>query len=329
MKRSFNVAIVGLGYWGPNILRAFLNASDCRVKYCCDIKSDNLLEIQKKYPHITTTTSFDEIISDPDLNAVVLAVPTHLHFKLAQKALVAGKDVLLEKPMTSRAEEAWRLVKLAQKHNRILMVDNVLLFNPAVAKIKELIDKGGIGDVLYIDSSRTNLGLFRKDVNVIYDLASHEFSVIQFLLSSLPKIVSVTGTKHVNNLIDVAYLTAEYPRNILAHVHVSWLSPLKIRRMLVVGTKKMVVFDDNEAIEKIKIYDRGIIHRRNFKRGVEIGYRFGDIWSPHLETGEPLNILAQSFINTLRTRTIEKSGPTFSAEIVEILETSTKLFKKH
>lgn len=317
---THDIALVGYGYWGPNLLRTFANIPGCNVRYCCDINPANLQEVKKKFPYVLTTTNFEEVIADPSLDGVVLAVPTKSHFTLAQKALSAGKDVLVEKPMTITSQEAWQLVKLAEKGKRILMVDHILLFNTAVLKIKELIDRGEVGEILYIDSTRTNLGLFQKDSNVIFDLASHEFSMIQFFLNSAPKIVSVTGKSHINAQLDVAYITAEYPKNILAHVHITWLSPLKVRRMLVVGSKKMIVYDDNEASEKVKIYDKGIV------KGNEIGYRFGDVWTPHLETTDALTLMAQTFIKAISTREPAVSDGKFGAGVVEILENATKLF---
>lgn len=328
---THDIAIVGLGYWGPNPLKAFLNIPGCSIRYCCDINVDRLQEIKRKFPHILTTTDFNEILSDSIIDAVVLATPTESHFTLAKKAMDAGKDVLIEKPMTSSAKEAWELVALAKKNKRVLMVDHILLFNPAVLKIKQLIDSGEIGDILYIDSTRTNLGLFQKDINVIFDLASHEFSMIQFFLGSNPKIVGVTGKSHIGNQIDLAYISAMYPGNIPAYVHVTWLSPLKIRRMLIIGSKKMIVYDDNEPAEKLRVYDKSITTEKSHdnQKQIQIGYRVGDVWLPNIEIADPLTLLAQSFINAISSRTVERSDGKFSAEIIEILESATKLFNKN
>ncbi len=324
---THDIAIVGYGYWGPNLLRTFINIPDCTVRYCCDIDEKNLQEVKRRYPHVLTTTDFKEIISDSNIDGVVLATPTNSHFLLAQQAINAGKDVLVEKPMSTTSQEARKLVSLAQKTKRILMVDYVLLFSPAVLKIKELIDKGEIGEILYIDSTRTNLGLFQKDSNVIFDLASHEFSIVQFILGTKPTKVSATGKSHINDQVDVAYITAEYQKNIIAHVHISWLSPVKVRRMLIVGSKKMIVYDDNESSEKIKVYDKGIVREKSHNENgqIEIGYRFGDVWLPHIETIDPLTFMAQSFIDAVSSRKVTRSDGKFGAEIVEILERATKL----
>lgn len=327
---TYDIAIVGYGYWGPNPMRAFMDIPGCSVRYCCDLNPERLQEVKRRFPHILTTTNFNEVISDPFVDAIVLATPTSTHFELAKKGILAGKDILIEKPMTSTSKEAWELVELAEKGKRVLMVDHILLFNPAVVKIKKLIDKGELGDILYIDSTRTNLGLFQKDINVIFDLASHEFSMIQFFLGTKPNIVGVTGKSHIGKQIDLAYISAKYPGNILAHVHITWLSPLKIRRMLIVGSKKMILYDDNDPSEKIRVYDKSVTLDGNLENGeqIKINYRVGDAWLPNIEIADPLSVLAKSFINALSTRKVDISGGKFSAEIIEILESSTKLFKR-
>lgn len=325
-----NIAIVGYGYWGPNLLRTFVNLSSCTVRYCCDLDIGKLQEAKRRFPHVEITNDFNKVISDSNVDAVVLAVPTKLHFALAKRAIEAGKDVLVEKPMTSTSKEARQLVVLAKRKERILMVDHILLFNPAVLKIKELIDKGEIGEILYIDSARTNLGLFRKDVNVIFDLAAHEFSIIQFLLGKMPKVVNTEGKAHVDKQIDIAYITARYPKNIFAHVHVTWLSPLKIRRMIIVGSKKMIIYDDNDVLEKVKVYDKGIVKEKTSEANsqIKIGYRVGDVWSPNVEVVEPLSLLAQSFVDAISTRKVVRSDGKFGAGVVEILERANRMFNK-
>lgn len=322
---SCELAVAGLGYWGPNLLRTFNSTADCRVSWCCDLDPNKLAQAKRRYPDIQITTEFEDIISNPKVDAVILSVPTQLHYAFAKKALVAGKDVLLEKPMASTSRQARELASLAEFNKRVLMVDHVLLFHPAILKVKELIDQGELGEVLYIDTARTNLGIFRKDINVIFDLASHDFAVIQYLLDRTPKEIRVTGKTHVGSQLDVAYITAQYPENILAHIHVTWLSPLKLRRMLVVGNKKMIVFDDNDPSEKIKVYDKGVVGEMDDgSLKPEIGLRFGNVVSPHLETTDSLSNLAQSFIESVLTREVVRSGADFSAKIVEILENATK-----
>lgn len=327
---TFNIAIIGLGYWGPNALRTFVNTPGCSVSYCCDLSLKRLQEVKKQFPHLLTTTDFDEVLSDSSIDGVVLATPTGTHFELAKKAILAGKDVLIEKPMTNDSKKAWELVALAAKNKRVIMVDHILLFNPAVLKIKELIDKGEIGNVLYIDTTRTNLGLFQQDSNVVFDLATHEFSILQYFLKDKPKIISVTGKSHFNKQADVAYISAKYPGDILVHVHVSWLSPLKMRRMIIVGSKKMIVYDDNESSEKIKIYDKGITREKSTddEHQIKINYRAGDIWIPNIKQADPLSLMAQHFINSIKNRKVERSDGQLGAEIIEILEDATAVYNK-
>jgi len=327
---TFDIAIVGLGYWGPNALRTFMNTSGCRVRYCCDLNPKRLQEVKKQFPHVITTTDFDEVLSDFSIDGVVLATPTATHFELTKKAIMAGKDVLVEKPMTDDSKKAWKLVTLAEKHKRIIMVDHVLLFSPAVLKIKELIDRGEIGDILYIDTARTNLGMFQQDSNVIFDLATHEFSMVQYFLKNKPKIISVTGKSHFSKQPDVIYISAKYPKDILVHVHVSWLSPLKMRRMVIVGSKKMIVYDDNETSEKIKVYDKGVTQEKSAddKHQIKINYRAGDIWIPNINQVDPLSLMAQHFINSIQSRKVEKSDGKLGAEITEILENATTYYNR-
>ncbi|MBI4058786.1 Gfo/Idh/MocA family oxidoreductase [Candidatus Microgenomates bacterium] len=320
------VALVGYGYWGPNLLRNLFDNSGCEVVYCCDKDQNKLKAVKKRYPSIEVTTDFDQVVKDSTIHGIVLATPTITHFPLAKKAAEHGKDVLIEKPMTLDCSHAWQLVKVARKHKRILMVDHTFLFNDAVTRIKEIIDGKELGDILYIDSVRVNLGLFQKDSNVIFDLATHDFSIINYLLGAHPKSVYAHGRVHFGQHEDVAYVFAEYLKNISASVHISWLSPAKIRRMLIVGTKKMIVYDDIEPTEKVRIYDKGVIIPKKLREleDAKIGYRTGDVWLPKVNVVEPLSLLVQDFLNAIETRKEPKSSGTFGAQIVEILESATK-----
>lgn len=326
-----DLALVGLGYWGPNLLRNFINIPHCSICYCCDSDAGRLQEVKRKFPHILTTTDFNEILNDQSIDAVILATPTRTHFDLGAAALKAGKDVLIEKPMTQSFQQAKKLVQLAKKKDKILMVDHTFLFNPAVIKIKELIEKGEIGKILYIDSTRTNLGLFQKDINVIFDLAAHDFSIIQFILGTQPKQVSAMGKAHFNNQVEVAHITAIYPDDIFAHIHVSWLSPVKVRRMFITGTKKMIVYDEDSApAEKIKVYDKGVVlgtPTDNLDQ-IKIGYRSGDVWLPKIDIVEPLSLLAQSFVDAIISRKVLRSDAVFSLEIIKILEEASSSLEK-
>lgn len=324
MKR---VALIGYGYWGPNLLRNLFDTKNCKVVYCCDLSRELLKKAKKRYPSIIITTDLDRIINDPKIDGIVIATSTKFHFPIAKKALLAGKDVLIEKPMTMNVAEAKTLVDLAKRKKRILMVDHTFLFNPAVLKIKELIDKNKLGKILYIDSVRINLGLFRPDVNVVFDLATHDFSIINFLLGSKPKAIKATGKTHFNKNEAVAYITADYPKNIMAHIHISWLSPLKIKQMLIIGSKRMVVYNDDEVAGKIRVYDKGVLMKQPdglMKEQAIINYRSGDVWLPKLDIIESLSLLIDTFIKAITDRQNPKSNGDFALEIMEILEASNK-----
>lgn len=320
------VALIGYGYWGPNLLRNLFNTSGCKPVYCVDQDITKLKKLKKIYPSVITTNNVDEVLEDTELNAVVIATPTKTHFSLAKKALLSGKHVLIEKPMVITKREADELYKLSRKLRKVAMVDHTFLFNEAVVKVKKLIDKGAIGDVLYIDSVRVNLGLFQKDVNVIYDLASHDFSIIQYLLGKKPTSVFAQGSSHFGKQEDVAYIMAEYSKKVFAHVHVSWLSPAKVRRMLIIGTKKMVLYDDNEPAEKIKVYDKGVFFKHSSKdlEQMKIGYRSGDIRLPKIDLLEPLGQLTKEFVSSIEKKRTPKSDIKLGRDVVNILETATK-----
>lgn len=324
---SKQIALVGYGYWGPNLLRNFFEIEECRVVYCCDKQIKRLKEVRKKYPTLITTTNYEELLQDPDLDAIIIATPTNLHFPLAKLALEAGKDVLIEKPMAANLKDANTLMSLAQKKKRILMVDHTFIYNEAVRKIKEIVDSGELGKILYIDSIRANLGLFQEDVNVIYDLAPHDFSIIQYILGKPPKSVSAVGKTHYNGQEDVAYISVEYLGGITAHVNVSWLSPLKVRTLTIVGTKKMIVYDDVNPAEKIKVYDKGVEVEKNTTkefREIRISYRSGDVWSPNILFKEALSRMANEFVQSLISRKEPESGVSLGVDVVNLLEKSTK-----
>lgn len=323
---SKRIALIGYGYWGPNLLRNLVSDEECEVLYVCDKDQSKLQKVHRNYPGITLTTDFELVVNDPRIDAVVVATPTSTHFQLAKQAILLGKDVLIEKPMTLSSNEANQLAEIAKKNSRIVMVDHTFLFNDAVLKIKELIKNGEIGDILYIDSVRVNLGLFQRDVNVIFDLATHDFSIINFLLDSSPVSVHAHANTHYGGNENVAYIFAEYPKGITTHVHVSWLSPAKIRRMLIVGSKKMIVYDDIEPTEKIRIYDKGVVMEKtpDDVLQMKIGYRSGDVWLPKIDIFEPLSLLIREFIKSTNTRKLPKSGVEFSAQVVEVLEKSTQ-----
>ncbi|MDP6506148.1 MAG: Gfo/Idh/MocA family oxidoreductase, partial [Planctomycetota bacterium] len=277
------IGLVGYGYWGPNLLRNFVETPDATVIAVCDLNQDCLDLVQARYPSIKTTKNTQELFDDPDIDAIIIATPVSTHFKLAIQALDAGKHVFVEKPLTTTFAEGEELVEKAKQQGRTVMVDHTFLYTGAVQKIKEQIDSGEMGDIYYYDSVRVNLGLFQHDVNVIWDLAVHDLAIMDHLLPTHPLSVSATGMSHVADQPEnIAYLTLFFEKSLMAHIHVNWLAPVKIRRTLISGSRKMIVYDDLEPSEKVKIYDKGI-ELTDSKESIYkmlIGYRTGDLWVP-------------------------------------------------
>ncbi len=327
------IAIVGYGYWGPNLLRNFSNNLDCEVLYCCDLDIVKLKKVRKAYPSIMLTKNYEDILNDSEVDAVVIATPTKFHHPLAKAALESGKDVLIEKPMTLDTKEAKELVEIAQKNNKILMVDHTFLFTQEVRKLKEIIDSGEIGEVLHIDSTRANLGLFQPDSNVVFDLATHDISIIQYLLGKFPKSLTSVGASYYDKQEEVCHLHLDYPGKTTCHIHVSWLSPLKIRQMMIVGTKKMIVYNDVEPSEKVKIYDKGVTvnkHKNSTSKVLQtkIGYRSGDVWAPRIDIVEGLKTLSQEFLTAISERKTTMSSGEFGMSVVNILEKANESSRK-
>ena len=253
------VGIVGYGYWGPNLVRNFAETAGAQVTAVADLQPERLAKASLRYPGIQVTAEFQDLLKDPKIDAVVIATPVSSHFDLASKALSAGKHVMVEKPITATSEQAERLIELAQANHRVLMVDHTFVYTSAVRKIRQLIDAGELGQIYYYDSVRINLGLFQSDVNVIWDLAVHDLSIMDYVLPAAPVAVSATGISHVPGKPEnIAYMTFLFTENMIAHIHVNWLAPVKIRRTLMGGSRKMIVYDDLEPSEKLRVYDKGI-----------------------------------------------------------------------
>ena len=284
------VGVIGYGYWGPNVVRNFNNPDVAKVVAVCDQRPDALRKVAQSYPNIGVTKDSAEIITSPDIDVVAVVTPVWTHFKLAKGALENGKHVFVEKPFTFTAAEAEVLINLAERKNLKIMVDHTFLFTGAVKKIRQLIDDGTLGKLYYYDSTRVNLGLFQHDVNVIWDLAPHDLSIMDYLIQEKPEGVVATAESHLNGLEDVAFLTFYFPRNIIAHVNVNWLSPVKVRTTLIGGEKKMLLWNDLEADEKIRVYDKGV-EKTPSKEGIYemlVKYRTGDMWAPQVENTEAL-----------------------------------------
>jgi predicted dehydrogenase len=309
-----------------------MEAAATRVVAVSDLRQDRLDLVQRRYPGVKTTTNCQEIINDSQVDAIAISTPVSTHYALALAALEAGKHVLVEKPITNTSEEALRLIDEADRRNLVLMVDHTFVYTGAVRKIRELIDKGALGEIYYYDSTRANLGLFQQDVDVIWDLAVHDLSIMEYILPKHPTTVSATGIGHVNGAAEnIAYVTTFYDGSLIAHVNVNWLSPVKIRRTLIGGSKEMIVYDDVESSEKVKVYDKGVI----VKNGVEsvykllVSYRSGDMYAPQLDITEALKIEAQHFADCILNGATPLTDGHAGLRVVSILEAATRSMKDH
>lgn len=324
------VAIIGYGYWGPNLVRNFYHLNGCVVSWICDTHKARLQLAKRSYPTIQTTSNLSLVLEDKTVDAVVIATPVSSHFSIAKKALEYGKHILLEKPLTSTSKEAEILVKLAQRYQKILMVDHIYIYHPAITAIKKQIDNQQIGKLNYIDSTRINLGLFQNDINVLWDLGPHDISICNYLMETLPYAVQAVGVSHTKNgLENMAYLSLFYPENRMAHVHLSWVSPVKIRQMLIGGDKKMIVFNDLETTEKVKIYDTGYKILPDEERNrLLVDYRVGDIFIPKIEQKEALAFLAEDFFEAVMNGKKPEIDGEDGWKILKILE-AAQLSMKH
>ena len=293
-----NIAVIGYGYWGPNLVRNFNIAEGVNVVSICDVNPDAAKKASKIYPDIEVTTDVNKILTAPDIDAIAIATPDFTHYELAKKALENGKHVFVEKPFTSTVAQAVELVELADKKNLTIMVDHTFLFTGAVRKIKELIDDGVLGDLYYFDSTRVNLGLFQHDINVIWDLAPHDFSIMDYVVDEKPIAVAATGASHFNGLENIAFVTVYFASNMIGHFNVNWMSPVKIRSTLIGGDKNMLVWNDLDADEKIKIYDKGVdVTTQESIHELLVSYRSGDVWAPRINQTEALKMEADYFVD--------------------------------
>lgn len=321
-----NIAVVGCGYWGPNLIRNFYRLPDCHLIACCDLDQNKLAEIHMQYPSLKVTTDYSELLNAPDIEAIVLATPPRSHYPLAKKAFEHEKHVFVEKPLTLDVSEAEELVEIAEHHHRILMVGHTFEYNPAVLKIKELLDSGQIGDLYYIYSTRVNLGQVRQDLNAIWSIAPHDISIIIFLLGNMPLDVAVRGATCLDkNLEDVAFVSLTFPNNIMANIHVSWLDPSKVRKMTLVGSKKMVIYDDIDSEAKVKVYDKGVYKKGDEVYG-EFQYRLhsGDIYIPRIDTTEPLRNECAHFVDCIRQGKKPLSDGESGLRVVKVLEATQR-----
>jgi predicted dehydrogenase len=325
------IGVAGYGYWGPNLVRNFAEASAVRVLAVSDRRRDRLEVCARRYPGIRTTTEFRDLLDDPAIEAVVIATPVNTHFALAQAALRAGKHVFVEKPMTETSEEGERLIDEAERRGLTLMVDHTFVFTPAVQKINELLSENAIGDVYYYDSVRVNLGNFQCDVNVVWDLAVHDFSILDYAFAQSPVAVSANGARHVpDSPENIAYITMYFDGGLIAHINVNWLAPVKVRKTLIGGSEKMIVFDDLEPSEKLKIYDKGVTVRDDPEgiRQVLVGYRTGDMWAPQLVTKEALYSGVEHFLRCIDTQRPPLTDGHAGLRVVGMLEAAARSMQR-
>ncbi len=326
-----NIAVIGYGYWGPNLVRNFQEVNGCRVAVCCDSDGTRLANIKARHSSLEATSDYGSVLRDRTIDAVIIATPIGTHYRLAREALEAGKHVLVEKPLAATVSEAECLVEKAERLGLTLMVDHTFVYTGAVRKMKEIMEHGDLGDLYYFDSVRINLGLIQRDVNVFWDLAPHDIAILDFLVQERPISVCANGACHLGNGIEnVGYLSVYYDSGFIAHFHNNWLAPVKIRTVLLGGSKKMILYDDMENSEKVKVYDRGIdMNTPEEVRDARIAYRLGDMWAPRLDTTEALRSMAQEFINSIDSKRRPITDGESGLNVVKILESAEMSVKKH
>ncbi len=325
-----NMAVIGCGYWGPNLVRNFSALPDCKVKTVCDADPSRLSHMKHLYPHVSTCNDPASVINDPSIDAVAIATPVRTHYNLAEKVLQAGKHALIEKPMAASVQECNGLVSLADKLKLTLMVGHTFLYSPQVHAIKDIVDSGELGKILYVSSRRLNLGLFQKDINVAWDLAPHDIAIVLYVLGEMPQCVSCQGKAHITDGIeDVTNMTLHFPSGVFAMIQSSWLDPSKTREVTFVGTKKMLVYDDIEQTEKIKVYDKRVEvppHYDTFEQ-FKYSYHYGDVYSPHIKQAEPLRTECQHFVECIQQGIRPLSDGHNGLMVVRVLEAASNSLK--
>jgi predicted dehydrogenase len=320
------IGVVGYGYWGPNLVRNFAETPGAEVAAVADLDTNKLATVKRRFPAVHTTTNFNDLLSDTSIDAVAIATPVNTHYELAMAALRAGKHVWVEKPMTETYEQAQRLVEEAERRGKVLHVDHTFIYTGAVQKMAEIVRAGELGKVYYYDSIRINLGLFQRDVSVISDLAVHDFSILDHLFGEHPAAVTASGTNHFPGTPEnLAYVTLYYDSGMIAHANVSWLAPVKVRQILVGGSKKMVTYDDLEPSEKVKIYDKGISFTDDPAKIQEmrVGYRTGDMWAPKLAGTEALSVEGEHFVDCISHKKRSLTDGQLGVRVVELIEAAS------
>ena len=322
--------VIGYGYWGPNIVRNLQTIEEAEVVAICDKSAKSLNRAKQLYPGVWLTSDCQELMTCDRIDAIAIVTPVWTHFKLAKAALSSGKHVFVEKPFTATSAEAEELIELAERNGLKIMVDHTFLFTGAVKKIRQLIDEGKLGKLFYYDSTRVNLGLFQHDVNVIWDLAPHDLSIVDYLIGGPPEAIVATGEAHLNGLTDVAFITAYFPGNVIAHINVNWLSPVKVRTTLIGGEKKMLMWNDLEADEKIKVYDKGVQLGNNTEGLYDllVSYRSGDMWAPKIEQLEALRVELAYFIHCIQNNDVPFNDGAAGLRVVRMLEAAEQSLKR-
>ncbi len=323
---DIKVGIVGYGYWGPNLVRNFFEIPGAEIAMVSDLQAERLKAVQMRYPTIKTTTRYEDLLQNQELDAIVIATPVSTHYELAMQALKADKHVFVEKPLAANSNDGLQLIEVADKRNRVLIVDHTFIYTDAVKKMRDMVVSNELGDIYYYDSVRINLGLFQHDINVLWDLAVHDLAIMEYVLAKSPLAVSATGMSHIaDEPENLAYLTLFFNDNLIAHLHVNWLAPLKVRQVLVGGSQKMIVFDDLEPSEKIKIYDKGITLEKNPEniRRLLIGYRAGDMWAPQLDRTEALRSEVLHFTDCINNKKTPITDGAAGLRVVQLLEAAS------
>ncbi|HVG33499.1 MAG TPA: Gfo/Idh/MocA family oxidoreductase [Pyrinomonadaceae bacterium] len=336
MMSATTIGVIGCGYWGPNLLRNFAENDGAQLSWMCDLDMKRLDTVGRRYPAARTTRDCAQLFADPHLDAVVIATPVATHYRFARAALEAGKHVLIEKPLTSNSSEAEALIELAERRGLTLMVDHTFIYTGAVRKVKEIVQSGELGDLLYFDSVRINLGLFQRDINVVWDLAPHDLSIMDYIIGREPEAVTATGSCHIEPGIEnIAYVMFRFPDQFIAHFHFNWLAPVKIRRTLIAGSRKMVVYDDTEPSEKLRVYDKGVTSNRIENDADKedayrtlVSYRTGDVWVPKLDSTEALRYVCQEFLDSIKERRPALTDGHAGLRVVRLLEAAEQSIRE-
>jgi len=331
MTKQIKIGVVGCGYWGPNLVRNFRSLSDCRLSVICDISEQRLAHLKSLYPEVAGDTDYDHVLNGVGLDAVVIATSVRLHYRMAKASLLAGKHTFIEKPMACSTAECEELIEIARRKGLVLMTGHTFLYSPAVRKVKEIVDSGHIGEIRYISARRLNLGLFQKDINVTWDLAPHDISIVEYIIGDRPVSVNCHGCAHVTpGIEDVTTLCLMFRKNQTAIIQSSWLDPRKVREMTIVGSRRMIVYDDVAPLEKIRIYDARVEpppHTDTFAE-FHYAYHYGDVNIPYLKQEEPLKVECQHFVDCIRQGTTPLSDGEQGLQLVQVLEAASASLKR-